>query len=84
VEEQFKALKDARNGQSVYVTVTGREFYQGVILGHGHYDFYPGKMSYKVMVYRKDNHRFIEYFDVVYAGEQETNLPSGSRCMPRL
>ncbi len=61
MEEVFEVLKEAQIGQTVYVTVTGRQYYPGVILGYGYYDYYPNKLSYKVMVYRKDNHRFVEY-----------------------
>ncbi len=67
MKEQFEKLKKAQIGQSVYVTVTGREYYPGVILGYGYFDYYPNKMSYEVMVSRKDTHRFVEYFDIVYA-----------------
>jgi hypothetical protein len=67
VGNEFEKLAKAHVGQAVYVTVSGREYYQGIIMGYGYYHYYPRKKSYEVMVCRKDNHRFVEYFDAVYS-----------------
>jgi hypothetical protein len=62
----YKEIENAIVGQSVYVTVTGNEFYKGVVVDIGQFSFYPNQQSYKVKVYRDEKHCFTDCFDKVY------------------
>ena len=62
----FERLTEAQPGQTVYVTVSGSAFYPGEVLGFDHYEYYPGKKSYMILVRRDEDYSFIDYFDEIY------------------
>jgi hypothetical protein len=63
---KYREIKKAIVGQKVYVTVSGREYFEGVVVDYGCFSFYPNQQSYQVMVYRDGKPCFTDCFDKVY------------------